>query len=123
MTVPGNATRTDDALGEIAAGRPIRLTHPQATRFWMTRQEAVDLVMCTAETMCGGELVIPDLPAYELSSLVVAMGREAGLERLDVNVVGLGDGEKMHESMRPGETSQDARRMTVDEIKEGLTHV
>jgi UDP-N-acetylglucosamine 4,6-dehydratase/5-epimerase len=103
-------------LRELEHARPVRLTHPDATRFWMTLDEAVALVMNTVETMKGGELVIPDLPAYRLGDLAQAMGVHA-------NVTGLQPGEKLHESMRPGQTSEHARRMSVDEIKEGLAHV
>jgi UDP-N-acetylglucosamine 4,6-dehydratase len=98
---------------EHEQGRPVRLTHPDATRFWMTRKEAVGLVMRTIDTMKGGELVIPELPAYRLADLATAMG-------VEYNVHGLNPGEKMHESMKHGETSNDARRMTISEIREQL---
>lgn len=100
-------------LREIEHGRPVRLTHPDATRFWMTRQEACELVWDTVKTMQGGELAIPDLPAYRLADLAHAIGAE-------YHITGLGRGEKMHESMRPGQTSAEARRMTVEEIREGV---
>jgi UDP-N-acetylglucosamine 4,6-dehydratase/5-epimerase len=95
------------------------MTHAAATRFWMTIEEAVQLVMDTASTMQGGELVIPDLPAYRLQDLAQAMGIRP--ERLQV--VGLGAGEKLHESMVPGRPSDQARRMTVEELREGLSRV
>jgi UDP-N-acetylglucosamine 4,6-dehydratase len=95
------------------------MTHAAATRFWMTAQEAVQLVMDTASTMRGGELAIPDLPAYRLDDLARAMGIRA--ER--IQVVGLRSGEKMHESMRPGETSAQARRLSVEELTEALLDV
>jgi UDP-N-acetylglucosamine 4,6-dehydratase len=101
---------------EKEAGRPVRLTNPEATRFWMTLDQAVDLVIRTAETMTGGELAIPRLPAYRLGDLAEAMA-------LDFNVTGLGDGEKLHESMTDGESSDRARRMSVPELEEALQHV
>ena len=99
----------------LERGLPITMTHPEATRFWMTGAEAVDLVLRTAADMQGGELVIPDLPAYRLEDLALAMGPFAGL-----HIAGLGAGEKLHEAMRPGQTSDKARRMTVEELREGL---
>jgi UDP-N-acetylglucosamine 4,6-dehydratase len=101
---------------EIEQARPVRLTHPEATRFWMTLDEAVDLVINTALTMKGGELVVPTLPAYRLGDLADALG-------VRFNVTGLGDGEKLHESMDDEQCSATARRMSVDEIKEALEHV
>lgn len=101
----------------IREGGSARLTNPDATRFWMTLQEAVELVMGTARTMMGGELAIPDLPAYRLGDLAAAMGVAYAPP------TGLTDGEKMHESMRSGQTSADARRMSIEELTEALRHV
>lgn len=100
----------------IQAGQAVSMTDPDATRFWMRLDEAIQLVLYTAETMLGGELSIPALPAYRLGDLARAMG---ALPR----VMGLGDGEKLHESMRPGETSDLARRMSIDELRKELEHV
>jgi len=94
--------------GEVAC-----MTDPEATRFWMTREQAADLVLDTARTMRGGELAVPDLPAYRLGDLAEAMG-------VRTRITGLGQGEKLHESMSEGRCSADARRMSVDELKEGL---
>lgn len=96
--------------------KAVPVSDPEVTRFWMTQKEAVDLVWDTISDMKGGELVIPTLPAYRLGDLAMAMG--AGME-----VTGLANYEKLHESMREGETSEIARRMSVEEIREALTHV
>ena len=97
-------------------GRPVRLTHPEATRFWMTRAEAVEFVIDAATNGKNGELRVPELPAYRLGDLAEAMG-------VEYHITGLQPGEKLHESMRPGSTSADARRMSVAELKEALRHV
>ena len=101
---------------KAARGEQVTMTSPEATRFWMTLDQAVQLVIDTACTMRGGELVIPDLPAYRLGDLALAMG-------LDPLVTCLGDGEKLHEGMGPGNTSDVARRMSVPELREALKHV
>ena len=59
------------------------------------------------------ELRIPKLPAYRLGDLAEAMGAK-------MDVTGLNGFEKKHEGMRDGLTSDTVRRMTVDELKEGL---
>lgn len=97
-------------------GKTVRVTDPECTRFWMTLEEAVKMVFRTALHMKGGELSIPDLPAYRLGDLAEAMG-------VKFEITGLTQGEKVAESMRPGETSHTARRMPVQEIKEALEHV
>jgi UDP-N-acetylglucosamine 4,6-dehydratase len=101
----------------LVAGRACLLTHAHATRFWMTLAEAVQLVMDTAITMEGGELNIPELPAYQLQDLAKAMDIK------EIHVMGLGRGEKLHESMEPGKPSDKARRMSVEELREALVHV
>lgn len=101
----------------LARGDGVSMRDPEATRFWMTLQQAVDLVLDTAATMRGGELAIPDLPAYRLGDLAEAMGVRYGLP------TGLDPGEKRHESMDENRSSEHARRMSVDELREELKHV
>ena len=90
---------------------PVPVTDPECTRFFMRLEEAVNLVWDTAQTMRGGELVIPEwLPAYRLGDLAEAMGR-------DIKVLGLPAHEKRHEGMRDGLTSDRARRMSIEELR------
>lgn len=94
-------------------GDTVTVTNPDATRFWMYPSEACDLVMRAITEMKGGEIFIPELPAYRVGDLVEAMGAK-------MKIIGLAENEKLHEEMRPGETSDKARRMSVDEIREAL---
>lgn len=89
------------------------VTDPNCTRFFMRMEEAVDLVLDTAATMQGGETAIPELPAYRLGDLVEAMDAR-------MQVTGLPRWEKMHESMNFETCSANARRMTVEELREEL---
>lgn len=91
----------------------VPVTDPDVTRFFMRMSEAVDLVIDTIHTMRGGELNIPTLPAYRLGDLAEAMGAK-------MNVIGLPEFEKRHEGMCDGSTSNKARRMSVDELREIL---
>jgi UDP-N-acetylglucosamine 4,6-dehydratase len=92
------------------------MTHPDCTRFFMTCHEAVSLVLDTASVMTGGELAIPDLPAYRLGTLAMAMG-------INPTVTGLPKWEKQHEGMGPDHDSAGARRMTVEELRVHLAEV
>ena len=91
----------------------VPVTDPDCTRFWMRMEEAIDLVMKTADHVEGGELAIPELPAYRLGDLAEAMDAK-------MNVIGLNGFEKKHEGMRDGLTSDIARKMSVEELREGL---
>lgn len=105
----------------------IMVTDYNATRFWMTLQEAIDLVMRTAWEMKGGEFVTPELPAYSVGNLAEAIGflkqgfmTPGYADRL----VGLGKGEKLHERMlEDGPSSDQVRRMTVLELVEALEQI
>jgi FlaA1/EpsC-like NDP-sugar epimerase len=88
----------------------VPVSDPDCTRFFMTLDQAVDLVLDTIHTMKGGELCIPDLPAYRVGDLVEALGATP-------EVKGLPDWEKKHENMDPARCSATARRMSVDELK------
>lgn len=103
-------------LGVVTA--PV--TAPECTRFWMSRAEAVDLVWRAAAPLASsrleaGQLLIPrDLPAFRLRDLVEAMGFK--FQR----ITGLPKWEKLHEGMDDGVTSDIARRLTVDQIRERI---
>lgn len=92
----------------IASGDTVDVTHPDATRFYMTIDEAVDLVAKTIETM-PKNIVTPKLSAYRIGDLAEVLGKK-------INIIGLPEWEKMHESMIHGESSESAYRLSLDEI-------
>ena len=100
-------------LDLIANGvKYLPLTHPDCTRFYMSIGEAVKMVTDLMVSMRGGELVIPDwLPAYRLGDLAKAFNR-------GTHTTGLPQWEKLHENMDANLCSKDARRMTIDELRE-----
>lgn len=55
-------------------GEPLPITNPASTRFYMTLDDSVDLVLLALEKMEGGEVFIPKLPAYRLGDLAEAFG-------------------------------------------------
>lgn len=91
----------------------VPVADPEVTRFYMTPDEAVELVLRTADGMVGGEIAVPTLPAYRLGDLAAAMGAK-------MRVCGLGEFEKRHELMERGVSSEHARRMSVPEIRAAL---
>lgn len=93
----------------------VPVTDPECTRFWMYMDEAVNLVLETIKHMPSFP-VIPKLPAYRLGDLAMAMGAK-------MNITGLNDFEKRHESMSEYQCSADARRMDVEELREALKNV
>lgn len=90
----------------IFYGRPVQITDTRCTRFWMTPKDA-------AMALIKGESP-NELPAYRLGDLYDAIGG-AGFV-----LTGLRPFEKQHELLRPGYSSEHARRMTVAELREAL---
>lgn len=100
----------------LCAGRAVPVTDPECTRFWMSRHEAVALVAETIAKMRGGELCIPTLPAFRLGDLAAAMGAQ-------MEIIGLPAWEKKHESMSPQNSSDKARRMSVEELRDQIAEM
>lgn len=100
----------------MAEGKPYEIRNPEATRFWMTRGAAVAFVLRALHTSTD-ELLVPVLPAYRLGDLAEAMRMPAPL------LTRLTAGEKLHESMLPGRSSEHARRMSIGELREELARV
>ena len=96
---------------------PIVVRHPDATRFWVTVDGAVDFVF---KALAGkGEVFVPTLPAFRLGDLVAAMGLEHFEEGEQLN-----PGEKMHEVLEVGGPSSElARRMSVEELRFSLSRM
>jgi FlaA1/EpsC-like NDP-sugar epimerase len=106
-------------LTAMRRGQVVNVTDPDCTRFFMTIGQAVTMVWELSMRMKGGELDIPEwLPAYRLGDLMEAMAPGCFYK-----TVGLPEFEKKHESMRAGLSSDLARRMTVEELREHLANV
>lgn len=105
------------ALLEAGEAR-LPVTDPEATRFFMRLDEAVALVLYALTAMANEVLVPAMLPAYRLADLASAFAATFG--GVAPEVVGMPPWEKVHESMAEWRCSKDARRMTVDELREEL---
>lgn len=70
------------------------ITHNDMTRFNITLQEGVELVMHALKNAWGGELYVPKIPSYKITTLADAIAPEC-----KKNVVGIRPGEKLHEEM------------------------
>ena len=79
----------------------ITITNPEMTRFLLTLQMGVDFVLDCFDKMVGGELFVPKIPACTVDEIadVVAPG-------CSKVVIGLRPGEKMHETLIPGDESR-----------------
>lgn len=101
--------------------KELPMTDPDCTRFWMSADQAVNLVINAATLDFEGHICIPpeaQVPGYRLADLATALGAK-GVRNMPMT-----DGEKIHERMREGGSdSSQVRRMTVAELKEELSRV
>lgn len=84
---------------QIAAGGPVTITHPDVTRYFMTVEEAVRLVLCAAAIGSSGETLVLDMgKPVRIDDVARQLIAEA--ERpIDITYTGLRPGEKLHERL------------------------
>ena len=70
------------------------ITDPTMTRFNISLQGGVDMVMHAMEHAWGGEIFIPKIPSYKITDVATAIAPECELE-----IIGIRPGEKIHEEM------------------------
>jgi len=70
------------------------ITDPAMTRFNISLQEGVDMVLWALENAAGGELFVPKIPSYRITDVAEAIGPEC-----EKPVIGIRPGEKIHEEM------------------------
>jgi FlaA1/EpsC-like NDP-sugar epimerase len=85
-------------LRKIKNKQEIPLTHPEMTRFIITPQQAVELVLKAIRYSIGGEIFVPRLPAFKIIDLISVL-QEKMLSNCKTGVIGLRPGEKIHEQM------------------------
>jgi nucleoside-diphosphate-sugar epimerase len=83
---------------QVAEGKSITLTKGDMTRFWLTLDEAVDLVLRTAMEKDPGTIIVPEAPA----STMFALAESVGGMGYPTREIGIRPGEKLHEHLIHG---------------------
>lgn len=105
----------------IEDGGEIIITDPNATRFFWTIDQAVDLLFECLEKSSNSDPWVPDMKAMKMGDLLEAMISKYGSSenKCEVKVIGLQRGENKHEKiLADGLSSKDAEKFTIDEISE-----
>ena len=90
-------------IDQIENGNPITITEPSMTRFIMSLEEAVDLVLFAFEHGENGDLLIQKAPACTIETQAQAVCELFGGRKEDVKVIGIRHGEKMYETLLTNE--------------------
>jgi UDP-N-acetylglucosamine 4,6-dehydratase len=99
----------------VASGAgSLPLTDDGITRFWFPMRDAILFVLDSLSKMQGGELFTPRIKSIYMRDLCSAFGKP-------YHIIGLRNGEKMHESLKEGyDSGSNSEFLTVNEIKESI---
>ena len=90
-------------IDQIRAGQAITLTDPTMTRFIMSLDEAVDLVLFAFEHGESGDILVQKAPACTIQTQAEAVAELFGGDKKNIKVIGIRHGEKMYETLLTNE--------------------
>ncbi len=86
-------------VGQMKAKQPVTITDPTMTRFMMSLEEAVDLVLFAFENGKQGDTFVQKAPAATIETLAKAIGEIFNKEDANIKVIGTRHGEKKYETL------------------------
>ncbi len=95
-------------IDQIRNGNPITLTDPRMTRFIMSLEEAVDLVLFAFEHGTSGDILVQKAPACTIQTQAEAVCELFGGNKEDIKIIGIRHGEKMYETLLTNEECANA---------------
>lgn len=90
-------------IEQIKNGNPITVTEPSMTRFIMSLDEAVDLVLFAFENGEAGDILVQKAPACTIETLAKAVCELFGGNPEEIKIIGIRHGEKMYETLLTNE--------------------
>ena len=98
-------------IDQIRNGNPITLTEPKMTRFIMSLEEAVDLVLFAFENGQNGDILVQKAPACTIQTQAEAVCELFGGKKEEIKVIGIRHGEKIYETLLTNEECAKAEDM------------
>ena len=95
-------------IDQIRQGKPITITDPSMTRFIMSLEEAVDLVLFAFEHGESGDILVQKAPACTIKTQAEAVCELFGGDKENIKVIGIRHGEKMYETLLTNEECANA---------------
>ena len=112
-------------IDQIKAGKPLTVTEPKMTRFIMSLEEAVELVLFAFENADSGDIMVQKAPACTIEVLAQAVKELFKVDN-EIKVIGIRHGEKMYETLLTNEECANAIDMgdfyRVPADKRGLNY-
>ena len=95
-------------IDQIKVGNPITITEPSMTRFIMSLEEAIDLVLFAFEHGENGDILVQKAPACTIGVQAEAVCELFGGDKKNIKVIGIRHGEKMYETLLTNEECAEA---------------
>lgn len=95
-------------IDQIKSGNSITITEPTMTRFIMSLEEAVDLVLFAFEKGESGDILVQKAPACTIKTQAEAVCELFGSDKNNIKVIGIRHGEKMYETLLTNEECANA---------------
>ena len=95
-------------IDQIKSGKPMTITEPSMTRFIMSLEEAVDLVLYAFTNAESGDIMVQKAPACTIGVLASAVKELFGVPDYETRVIGIRHGEKMYETLLTNEECANA---------------
>jgi UDP-N-acetylglucosamine 4,6-dehydratase len=86
-------------IDQMRAGQPITITDPSMTRFMMTLEDAVELVLYAFQNGSNGDIFVQKAPAATIETLAIALRELAGHPDHPIQIIGTRHGEKLYEAL------------------------
>jgi FlaA1/EpsC-like NDP-sugar epimerase len=90
-------------LEQIAARRPVTVTHPEVTRYFMSLREAVEAILAAGAAECGGKVLLPELGEPErivdVARQLIGAAANGSASEVPIRFTGLRPGEKLREDL------------------------
>ena len=90
-------------IDQIKKGEPITITEPSMTRFIMSLEEAVELVLFAFKNAESGDIMVQKAPACTIKTQAEAVCELFGGNKKDIKIIGIRHGEKMYETLLTNE--------------------
>jgi len=85
---------------QVATGKSLSITHPEMTRFWITLPQVARFLLNKIKEMKGEEIFVPKMPSMyviNLARIIYDENKKKTNKTLDIDIVGMRKGEKLHE--------------------------
>lgn len=90
--------------------KELPITDERMTRFWITLEEGVELVIYALQNSSGGEVFVPKIPTVKIIDLAKAICPECKFK-----IIGIRPGEKLHESLISEDEARDVRKVSHED--------